>query len=122
MNIEPVNSGSFSAEKSDILKYLSEKYKLAFSGSKSEVIDYLNTNYPLTRKLDTHRVGDRYVMENFGTHEEQIERYNSTNPFVDGTCIVYFMQTTSIKKDTDTSSQDVVVSIGVNSVKVKINN
>jgi hypothetical protein len=47
MDIEPVNSGSFSAEKSDILKYLSEKYKLAFSGSKSEVIDYLNTNYPI---------------------------------------------------------------------------
>ena len=38
MDIEPVNSGSFFAEKSDILKYLAEKYKLEFTGLKSEVL------------------------------------------------------------------------------------
>jgi hypothetical protein len=122
MDIEPVNSGSFFADKSDILKYLAEKYKLEFSGSKFEVVEYLNTNYPLTPKLDTHRVGDRYVMENFGTHEEQIERYNSTNPFADGTCILYFMEITDIKKDTDNNPKDVEVSIEVKAIKIKINN
>lgn len=121
MDIEPVNSGSFFADKVDILKYLSEKYKLAFSGSKSEVIKHLNTNYPLTSKQDAHTVGDRYTIEKFGTHEEQIERYNSINPFADETCILYFMEVTDIKKDTDNSPRDVVVSIEMKSIKVKIN-
>ena len=122
MDIEPVNSGSFFADKSDILKYLAEKYKLEFSGSKSEVIEYLNTNYPLTSRQDAHTVGDRFSIEKFGTHEEQIEQYNSTNPFADGTCIIYFMEITDIKKDTGNDPKDVVVSIEVKSIKVKINN
>ena len=120
MDIEPVNSGSFFADKSDILKYLAEKYKLEFSGSKSEVIGYLNTNYPLTTRQDTHIVGDRFSIEKFGTHEEQLEQYNSTNPFADGTCIIYFMEITDIKKDIDNNPQDTLVSIGVKSIKVKI--
>ena len=122
MDIEPVNSGSFVADKSDILKYLAEKYKLEFSGSKSEVIEYLNTNYPLTFIQDAHTVGDRFSIEKFGTHEEQLEYYNSTNPFTDGTCILYFMEITDIKKDTGNDPKDVVVSIEVKSIKVKINN
>lgn len=116
MDIEPVNSGSFFAEKSDILKYLAEKYKLEFTGSKSEVIEYLNKNYPLTSNSDIHRVGDRYTIEKIGTYEEQIEKYHTTNPFKDGTCIVYFMETVSIENNNK------IVSIEPKSIKVKINN
>jgi hypothetical protein len=122
MDIEPVNSGSFSADKSDILKYLAEKYKLEFSGSKSEVIEYLNKNYPLISNPDVHQAGDRYTIEKIGTYEEQIEKYHTTNPFKDGSCIVYFMETVSIKHNEDHKIQDIVVSVEPKSIKVKINN